>query len=167
MTLASLATQIADPVARLREVQAAAGAAKALTQKLRAVTPTDFPSIGVPWLLTAAASLYGKSGLASRIPPIANLVVSNVPGPQVPLYLAGARLLTYWPVSIVEHGLGLNITLQSYVGSLDFGLLAARSGLPDIRRLAQGLQQAFEELEAATAPAATLAVPTPRRNRSR
>jgi WS/DGAT/MGAT family acyltransferase len=166
MTLASLATQVADPVARLKEVQAAAGAAKALTQKLRAITPTDFPSLGVPWLLTTAASLYGRSGLANRIPPIANLVVSNVPGPPMPLYLAGAKLLTYWPVSIVEHGLGLNITLQSYAGSLDFGLIAARSGLPDIRRLALGLQQAFEELEAATA-VAPHAAPKPRRSRSR
>jgi hypothetical protein len=84
----------------------------------------------------------------------------------MPLYLAGAKLLTYWPVSIVEHGLGLNITLQSYAGSLDFGLIAARSGLPDIRRLALGLQQAFEELEAATA-VAPHAAPKPRRSRSR
>jgi WS/DGAT/MGAT family acyltransferase len=150
MTLASLATQIDDPIARLKEVQAAAGAAKALTQRLRDVTPTDFPSLGVPWLLSAAATLYGKSRLANRIPPLANLVVSNVPGPPVPLYLAGARLVTYWPVSIVEHGLGLNITLQSYAGSLDFGLIAARSAIPDIRRLARGLQQAFEELESVT-----------------
>src|SRR5512134_667020 len=149
MTLASLATQIDDPLARLKEVQAA-GAAKALTQRLRDVTPTDFPSLGVPWLLSAAAALYGKSRLANRIPPLANLVVSNVPGPTVPLYLAGARLVTYWPISIVEHGLGLNITLQSYAGSLDFGLIAARSAIPDIRRLARGLQQAFEELERAT-----------------
>jgi len=150
MTLASLATQIADPLARLKEVQAAAGAAKALTQRLRDVIPTDFPSLGVPWLLSAAAALYGKSRLANRLPPLANLVVSNVPGPTVPLYLAGARLVTYWPISIVEHGLGLNITLQSYAGSLDFGLIAARSAIPDIRRLARDVQQAFEELERAT-----------------
>jgi WS/DGAT/MGAT family acyltransferase len=150
MTLASLATQIDDPLARLKEVQAAAGAAKALTQRLRDVTPTDFPSLGIPWLLSAAAALYGKSRLANRIPPLANLVVSNVPGPPMPLYLAGARLVTYWPISIVEHGLGLNITLQSYAGSLDFGLIAARSAIPDIRRLARDLQQAFEELERAT-----------------
>src|SRR5512134_1720513 len=149
-TLASLATQIADPLARLKEVQAAAGAAKALTQRMRDVIPTDFPSLGVPWLLSAAASLYGKSRLANRIPPLANLIVSNVPGPTVPLYLAGARLVTYWPISIVEQGLGLNITLQSSTGSLDFGLIAARSAIPDIRRLARGLQQAFEELERAT-----------------
>jgi hypothetical protein len=157
MTLASLATQIADPLARLKEVQAAAGAAKALTQRMRDVIPTDFPSLGVPWLLSAAATLYGKSRLANRIPPLANLVVSNVPGPPMPLYLAGARLVTYWPISIVEHGLGLNITLQSYAGSLDFGLIAARSAIPDIRSLARDLQQAFDELESATMSAERVA----------
>jgi hypothetical protein len=71
----------------------------------------------------------------------------------MPFYLAGARLKTYWPVSIVEHGLGLNITLQSYAGSLDFGLIAARSGLPDLHRVARGLLDAFAELEATRRPA--------------
>jgi diacylglycerol O-acyltransferase len=153
MTLASLATDIADPAERLAEVRKASAAAKAVMQRLKGVMPTDFPSLGLPWLLSAAATLYGRLGVANRIPPIANLVVSNVPGPAVPLYLAGARLKTYWPVSIVEHGVGLNITLQSYAGSLDFGLLAARSAVPDLPRLARGLLAAFSELEAARRPA--------------
>ena len=153
MTLASLATDVADPVERLAEVRAASAAAKAVMKQLRGAMPTDFPSLGLPWLLSAGAAVYGRFGLADRIPPIANLVVSNVPGPPMPFYLAGARLKTYWPVSIVEHGLGLNITLQSYAGSLDFGLIAARSGLPDLHRLAQGLLEAFAELEAAQPPA--------------
>ncbi len=55
-----------------------------------------------------------------------NVVISNVPGPQEPLYAAGARMRTYWPLSIVEHGMGLNITVVSYCGALDFGLVAAR-----------------------------------------
>ena len=152
MTLASLATDIEDPAARLVEVRAASAAAKAVMKQLRGAVPTDFPSLGLPWLLSAAAGLYGRLGVANRIPPIANLVVSNVPGPPMPFYLAGARLKTYWPVSIVEHGLGLNITLQSYAGSLDFGLIAARSGLPDLHRVARGLLEAFAELEAAPPP---------------
>ena len=149
MTLASLATDVADPAARLIEVRAASAAAKKVMKHLRGAMPTDFPSLGLPWLLSAAATAYGRFGIANRLPPIANLVVSNVPGPPMPFYLAGARLKTYWPVSIVEHGLGLNITLQSYAGSLDFGLLAARSGLPDLHRLARSLLDAFAELEAA------------------
>jgi WS/DGAT/MGAT family acyltransferase len=154
MTLASLATHVADPAARLDEVRAASTAAKAVMQQLRGAVPTDFPSLGLPWLLSAAAAVYGRFGVANRLPPIANLVVSNVPGPPMPFYLAGARLKTYWPVSIVEHGVGLNITLQSYAGSLDFGLLAARSGVPDLHRLARGLLEAFAELESARPPAA-------------
>lgn len=154
MTLASLATDVADPAARLVEVRAASAAAKAVMQQLRGAVPTDFPSLGLPWLLSAAAAVYGRFGVANRLPPIANLVVSNVPGPPMPFYLAGARLKTYWPVSIVEHGVGLNITLQSYAGSLDFGLLAARAGVPDLHRLARGLLDAFAELEAAHPPAA-------------
>jgi diacylglycerol O-acyltransferase len=150
MTLASLASQINDPIERLRAIHASTRAAKEVTRQLKGVIPTDFPSLGLPWLLSAAAGVYGRSSLADRIPPIANLVVSNVPGPDMPLYLAGARLKTYWPVSIVEHGLGLNITLQSYAGSLDFGILAARVGMPDARPLARGLHDALEELMGAT-----------------
>lgn len=156
MTLASLATTLADPVERLRAIQASTRAAKDVTRQLKGVIPTDFPSLGLPWLLSAAAGLYGRTSLADRIPPIANLVVSNVPGPDTPLYLAGARLKTYWPVSIVEHGLGLNITLQSYAGSLDFGILAARVGIPDARPLARGLHEALAELRRATDIAAPL-----------
>ena len=150
MTLASLASDVADPLERLQAINASTRAAKEVTRALKGVIPTDFPSMGLPWLLSAAAALYGRTSLADRIPPIANLVISNVPGPDFPLYLAGARLRTYWPVSIVEHGLGLNVTLQSYAGSLDFGIIAARVCVPDARPLARGLQQALTELGAAT-----------------
>jgi WS/DGAT/MGAT family acyltransferase len=150
MTLASLASHVEDPIERLRAIHTSTQAAKDVTRQLKGVIPTDFPSLGLPWLLSAAAGLYGRSSLADRIPPIANLVVSNVPGPDASLYLAGARLKSFWPVSIVEHGLGLNITLQSYAGSLDFGILAARVGMPDARPLAHGLHAALAELAQAT-----------------
>jgi WS/DGAT/MGAT family acyltransferase len=148
MVPASLATHLADPVRRLRAIRDAAGASKSLTASARQVLPTDFPTLGLPWLLSALASLYGRTRLANAIPPIANLVISNVPGPQVPLYLAGARMRTYWPLSIVEHGLGLNITVESYSGSLDFGLVACRKAIPDLDALAAAMTDAFEELRA-------------------
>lgn len=153
MTLASLATDVADPHARLAAIRAAAVAAKSLTRSVRAIIPTDFPSLGVPWLLSAAAALYGRTRLAERIPPMANVVVSNVPGPTAPLYLAGARLLTYWPLSIVGHGLGLNVTAHSYAGSLDIGIVAARKALPDARQFAEDMHGAFAELLPDAAPA--------------
>ncbi|HSN73251.1 MAG TPA: wax ester/triacylglycerol synthase family O-acyltransferase [Steroidobacteraceae bacterium] len=148
MTLTELATDIADPLARLKAIHGHARGAKHLAQRLEGVMPTDFPSLGLPWLLTAAAQLYGRSRLADRVPPVANLVVSNVPGPEMPLYLAGARLESWWPLSIVEHGLGLNVTVESYAGSLDFGLVAATRAVADLEPLAGALSESLRELEA-------------------
>ncbi|HSD55407.1 MAG TPA: wax ester/triacylglycerol synthase family O-acyltransferase [Burkholderiales bacterium] len=151
MVLASLATHLRDPIARLDAIRDSTGAAKALTAHTRSVLPTDFPSLGAPWILAAAARLYGRAQQLEAFPPLANVVISNVPGPQTPLYLAGAKMLTYWPASIVEHGLGLNITVQSYCGSLDFGLIAARRAVPDIRRLVRGLRESLDELKSRSA----------------
>jgi diacylglycerol O-acyltransferase len=66
--------------------------------------------------------------VADRIPQVANVVISNVPGPPVQLYMAGARMLTNYPTSIVVHGMALNITVQSYDKHLDFGLMADAAG---------------------------------------
>jgi WS/DGAT/MGAT family acyltransferase len=151
MMLASLATHLADPIARLNAIRDSTGAAKALTAHARSVLPTDFPSLGAPWILAAIARVYAGAQRLDAFPPLANVVISNVPGPPTPLYLAGAKMLTYWPASIVEHGLGLNITVQSYCGSLDFGLIAARKAVPDIRRLVRGLHDAHKELRARSA----------------
>ena len=148
MTRMELATDVEDALSRLLAIHASASRAKSLTRELRTVIPTDFPSIGMPWLFGAAAALYGRARLADRIPPLANVLVSNFPGPAMPLYLAGARLLTWWPLSIPEHGLGLNVTVQSYAGSLDFGLVAARDVLPDPAAFAGAMRAAFVELRA-------------------
>ena len=142
----SLASDVADPLERLRAIHAASSAAKALTASVKSVLPTDFPSLGAPWLISGLASLYGRSRLADRMPPIANVTISNVPGSPVPLYLAGARMLTYYPASIVVHGVALNITVQSYNGALDFGLTACRKAMPDLAHLAQDMLAAHREL---------------------
>ena len=73
--------------------------------------------------------------MADRIPQVANVVISNVPGPSMPLYMAGARMLTNYPTSIIVHGMGLNITVQSYDRSLDFGLMADAQAMPDVHDL--------------------------------
>jgi hypothetical protein len=127
---------------------------KALAQRARGVIPTDFPSIGTPWLLQALAALYGRSGITRAMPPIANVVISNVPGPQVPLYAAGARMTDYWPLSIVEHGVGLNITVMSYAGTMGFGFTTARCAVPDARELSAALRAALDELVARSPRAA-------------
>jgi len=105
-------------------------------------TVDDFEAPG------AAAALYGRARLAGRILPLANQVVANFPGPTVPLCLAGARLLTWWPLSIVEHGLGLDVTVQSGAGSPDFGVVAARSAMRDPSAFVGAMREAFAELAA-------------------
>jgi diacylglycerol O-acyltransferase len=80
--------------------------------------------------------------------PIYNVLISNVPGPQHPLYSAGARLVANYPVSAVSDGAGLNITVLSYRGHLDFGLIACREMVPDLWKLVAYLGEALEELEA-------------------
>lgn len=151
LVLASLATHLEDPVERLAAIRASAGRAKALTIKAKAIIPMDLPAIGTPWVISGIARAYGYAQAVRAFPPLANLVVSNVPGPIAPLYLAGARMKTWWPVSIVTHGLGLNITVESYAGSLDFGIVAAKDAVPDIRRLARALYDSHEELQEAHA----------------
>jgi hypothetical protein len=119
---------------------------KATMGPLRRLIPTDYPSIGMPWLVEALGALYSRSHLADHIPMLANLVISNVPGSPVPLYLAGARMLTNYPTSIVMHGIALNITVESYERSLDFGLMADAKAVPDVRDIARGLHEAMDEL---------------------
>ncbi|MFO1268990.1 MAG: wax ester/triacylglycerol synthase family O-acyltransferase [Rubrivivax sp.] len=146
MSLVNLGTNIADPRRRLTHVKAASAAMKSAMGPLKSILPTDFPSLGVPWLLEAATALYGKARVAERLPQVANVVVSNVPGPPLPLYLAGAHMLTNYPTSIVVHGVALNITVQSYDQSLDFGLMADAQAAPDVAALAEGLRVAMDDL---------------------
>lgn len=170
MSLVSLATDIADPRQRLRAICAATGATKRLAKRAEPVLPTDYPSLGVPWILGGLASLYGFAKVANHISPPANLVISNVPGPAAPLYCCGLRMTEYWPISIVEHGLGLNITAMSYAGTLSFGIVGARNALPEARELAAALRESFAELVTLSAPApavAKVAPATPRGGRAR
>ena len=152
MSLVNLGTQIADPAKRLAHILKASASMKSTMGSLKSILPTDFPSLGVPWLLEAATALYGKARVADRIPQVANLVISNVPGPPMQLYMAGARMLSNYPASIVVHGLALNITVQSYGESLDFGLMADAQAMPDVRELADALHIVFDDLCALPRP---------------
>lgn len=155
MSLISLGTQLADPARRLAHVKAATASMKTTMGSVKSILPTDFPSLGLPWLMEAATALYGKAKVADRIPQVANLVISNVPGPPGPLYMAGARMITNTPTSIIVHGLALNITVQSYDRALDFGLMADAAAMPDVRELADGITIAFDDLLAMPRPGDT------------
>ena len=152
MSFISLGTNIADPAKRLAHVKAATAAMKSTMGSLKSILPTDFPSLGMPWLIEAATALYGKAKVADRIPQVANVVISNVPGPPVPLYMAGAKMLTNYPTSIVVHGIALNITVQSYDQSLDFGLMADAAAMPDVKDLAEAIRIGYDDLKALPLP---------------
>jgi WS/DGAT/MGAT family acyltransferase len=158
MTLVNLGTHVADPMKRLAYVKAATAAMKATLGSVKSLMPMDFPSLGVPWLMGAVSAVYSRARVADRIPPIANVAISNVPGPAFPLYMAGAKMLVNYPTSIVVHGLALNITVQSYNEALDFGLIACGKAMPQVAELALHVKEAFAELQALP-PTAQAAAP--------
>ena len=161
--LVSLATDIADPLERLAAIHESSSEGKKLTGNVKAAIPTDFPSLGVPSLMSGLASLYGRSGLADKLPPAANVAISNVPGPSFALYFAGAKVAAYFPVSIPGHGLALNMTVQSYNGALEFGLTACRRAVPDVADLGDYVvaehRKLFELIVGNVAQAAPAAAP--------
>ena len=148
MTIVQLGTHIADPAKRLAHVLAATAAMKNNIGAMKSLMPSDFPSIGVPWLMEELGALYAKAKIADRLPAIANVTISNVPGPTVPLYMAGAKMLTNYPTSIVVHGVALNITVQTYNEALEFGLIACGEAMPEVAELAVHVQAAFDEFQA-------------------
>jgi len=151
-TLIDLGTEIADPAARLKVIKRGTAAMKKEMGTFRGVIPTDFPSLGSPWLISGLASLYGRSRIADWLR-ITNVTISNVPGSRVPVYLCGAKMTDYYPLSIVVHGIALNITVQSHVDQLCFGLIACRRAVPDVHELGNHLQRAMASLRVLVAPA--------------
>jgi WS/DGAT/MGAT family acyltransferase len=147
MVQCELPTDEPDPILRLRRIHAATGKIKQRVATFSELIPTDFPGLAAPFWATGLSRLWKQGRLSERLPPLANLVISNVPGPPVPLFLAGARVAEYYPLSIVTHGLGLNITVQSYAGSLEFGVLSCPDALPNPDRVARHLAAALGELE--------------------
>jgi diacylglycerol O-acyltransferase len=146
MARISLATTIKDPLIRLQAIKASSSHAKSLLSDVKTILPTDFPSLGAPWLMSSIASTLTRARVANALPPFANVLISNVPGPNMTLYFAGAKQISTYPVSIPYHGMGLNITLQSYNGWLDFGLISCQKLMPDIHELAQHMKAAHKEL---------------------
>ena len=158
-----LATEIADLPARFKAIHASSEAAKAVVKELKPVLGVDTPVTGSPWLMTGLSSLLGRSNLAARLPAAGSVAISNVPGPPVPLYMAGARMLHFYPVSIPSHGMALNITVQSYAGSLEFGLTACRRALSqeESYELVGYLKDALQEIEALPPVEQEAAAPVP------
>ena len=130
--IAPLPTHLADPLARVNAVHEAMVQAKADFELLPADALVDMSLLAPPALAVRAARMAASMRIADRMNPPVNLVISNVPGPRQPLYLGGARLKHYYPVSTVAEGQGLNMTVQSYLDTLDFGLVSCRELVPDL-----------------------------------
>ena len=89
---------------------------------------------------------YTRLRIGERLRPVINLIMSNVPGPPFPLYLAGARLVAIHPLGPIFDDCGLNVTVISYLDHVDFGFLAARELVPDLDDLAAAVPEALAEL---------------------
>ena len=149
--IAVLPTHLPDPVDRLTAVHDAMRAAKEQHHAISAETLQDVTQFAMPALATRAARVAAQMRVTDYINPPYNVVISNVPGPRTPLYLAGATVLGYYPVSVVADGQGLNLTVQSDQDNLDIGLVSCRELVPDLWDLLGYLTDAIDELhDAAT-----------------
>ncbi len=147
---ASLATDVDDPVERLKVIHECMAEVKEQQKAIGADTLGDWAEFAAPALAGRAARLYSRTKMADRHRPLFNVTISNVPGPPFPLYSIGARMVSNFPIGPIMDGGGLNMTVMSYRDQLDFGLQACPDVLPDVWSLAEGLQAALDELVAAT-----------------
>jgi diacylglycerol O-acyltransferase / wax synthase len=136
----------ADPIRRLQLTHDALAVMKERHRALPAELLQDANQFIPPAVFSRAARLSFSLSSSSRGRPAWNLVISNVPGPQFPLYMAGARLEANYPISVITDGMGLNITCMSYCGHIDFGLVADREQMPDLWRVMGWLHEALDEL---------------------
>jgi diacylglycerol O-acyltransferase len=141
--LASLATDIEDPRERLAAIIDSTSHAKQMLQGM-----SKFAILQYSAMLLAPALLQMIPTTAGHLKPTFNLVISNVPGPDKPLYFRGARLEASYPMSIPLHGQAVNITCASYAGSMCFGFTGCRDTVPHLQRLAVYCGEAMNELEA-------------------
>ena len=153
-----------DPVERLRDVHARAASSKALHSAFGPQSLEQLSGFLPPTVATAAARLYSGLKLARLHPPVFNLVVSNIPGPPVDLYLAGARVAGIFPMGPVMEGTGLNLTVLSEANHLNVGIMACPELVPCVEEVGAAFVEAIEELAVlatAKGPSADLLAPSP------
>lgn len=142
--LCNLATDLENPGARLIAVRASMLQGKATLRGLNQTQITALSAVVMaPLLLNSVLDLHKVT------PPPFNLVISNVPGPTEPLYWNGARLSGMYPLSIPLDGQAMNITLTSYAGQLQFGIVGCRRSVPSLQRLLGHLEESLQGLEEA------------------
>ncbi len=153
-----LGTDVEDPLERLQEMATSNRNAKEHHQAISADSLQDWAEFAAPRTFGLAVRAYASLRLAEKHPVVHNLVISNVPGPPVPLYFMGARIEGLYPLGPVFHGAGLNITVMSNNGRVGVGVIACRESMPDVDDLARRFPAELERLRAAVAE---LSPPTP------
>ena len=150
-TLSRLPTDVAEPLPRLAAAQVAGQEAKNLFSDMRDLVTMDISILGAPLVVTGLVRLWTGARASNYLTPFFNVVVSNVPGPRQTMYCVGAPATHYFPVSIPYHGCALNITVQSYLDQLDFGLVACSETVPDAQRIADFIVEDFAAMRKADA----------------
>ena len=148
---ARLGTDVEDPVERLRLLAAANANAKEHHNAIPADTLQDWAEFAAPRTFGLAVRAVTKLRLANKGPVIHNLVISNVPGPPVPLYFVGARIDGFYPLGPIFHGAGLNVTVMSNDGRMHVGVIACAEAMPEPEALAAKFPEELAALAAAVA----------------
>jgi len=144
--LVSLATAVADPVERLTTIAAGTRLAKDQAGVLSEELIGGWAQLAFPALSARLARVAGNLRLFDHLPPLCNVVVSNIVGPEFPLWCAGAKLVGLYPIGPIIEGVGLNVTVASYEGTLYVGILGCRELVPEVEHLGGHLSDSFGEL---------------------
>jgi diacylglycerol O-acyltransferase / wax synthase len=144
--LVSLASDVEDPVARLDAVGESSRVAKEHEQLHRGRFLGDLAQLAVPAVTTRLARAMAGTRLFDRVPPPANVTVSSIRGPSVPLFCAGSRVSAVYPVGPIAEGIGLNVTMMSYLDRVHIGVFACRKLLPELAEVAVHMDDALAEL---------------------
>ncbi len=142
----SLATDIEDPVQRLRAISSSALSAKDMHKAVRARQIQSIGEVAAPVIISTAIRAVYASNLMTRMPMRVNTLISNVPGPPFPIYACGARVLGIYPSSIILEGMGVNATVFSYLDRVDFGIHVDPDLVPDPWAIAESVPDALAEL---------------------
>jgi diacylglycerol O-acyltransferase len=149
MTVA-IGTHIENPLERLNAVHADAVASKEMTNAIGAKLMTDYSQFIPSTTAALAARVYTSTGMANRTNPVFNCVITNVPGPQVPLYCAGAKMVAHYGLGPLFDGMGLIFPVLSYCGRITISATSSREMLPDPEFFASCIQNSYDDLKTAT-----------------
>ena len=144
--LVSLADGIEDPATRLGRIRDEVASAKDQSRSIGPEVFAGWAQTTFPAVATRLTRLVTNLRLFDHVAPIFNLIVSNVPGPDVPLYLAGARMVAMFPLGPIIEGVGVNVTVFSYLDTMYVGVQGCWDLVPDVEVIARGLEDSLADL---------------------